>query len=60
MTMLILAKAAGIAIGTDGDELAMLVPLKVPRDVRSWFENELYKYKAEVIDIIQRENGGGS
>jgi hypothetical protein len=41
------ATARGIRIGTDGDDLLMLVPVRVK------------EYRAEIIDIIQRENGGG-
>ena len=55
---LILAEAAGlgIKIATDGTELVMLAPLRVPGAVRRAFEAALEEYRAEVIDAIQRDN----
>ena len=53
------AAALGIRVGTDGNELLMVAPLRVPREARRWFETKLDEYKAEVIDFIQRENAGG-
>jgi hypothetical protein len=50
------ATALDIHVGTDGSELVMLTPLRVPRDVRRWFEAELEKYRADVIEIIQQQN----
>jgi hypothetical protein len=50
------ARAAGIAVGTDGDEIVLLAPLKVPREVRCWFETALYNYKAEIIEVILRSS----
>jgi hypothetical protein len=47
------ASARGIAIGTDGAALIMVAPLKMPRG----FETG-YKYKAEIIATIQRDNAG--
>jgi hypothetical protein len=50
------AQALGIRIGTNGDDLILVAPLKVPRDVRRWFEKKLDEFRAEIISIIQREN----
>jgi len=52
------ALSLGIAFGTDGDELVMLAPLKVPRDVRRWFEHWLNEFKSEAIDIILADHNG--
>jgi len=52
------AQALGIAVGTDGTELVMLAPMRVPREVRRQFERALDKYAAEIIAVIQRENAG--
>jgi hypothetical protein len=41
--------------GTDGDEILMLAPLRMPRDVRRWFEIWLNEFRAEVIAIIQAD-----
>jgi len=53
------AAAAGIKVGTDGDEIVMLAPMRVPGDVRRWFERKLYEYREAVIAIIVLENAGG-
>jgi hypothetical protein len=50
------AQLMGIRVGTDGNELVMIAPMRVPRETRLWFETKLYEYKAEIIDFIQREN----
>jgi hypothetical protein len=50
------ALALGIRVGTDGEELVLVAPLKVPRETRRWFETKLDEFRAEVIDFIQREN----
>jgi hypothetical protein len=50
------ALALGIRVGTNGAELLMIAPLKVPREVHVQFEIALNKFRAEVIEIIQREN----
>jgi hypothetical protein len=52
------AQALGIRVGTDGNELVMVAPLRIPRDVRRWFEHWLDQFRDEVIDIILRENAG--
>jgi hypothetical protein len=53
------AQALGIKIATDGVDVIVLAPMRVPGDVRRWFETALHRHKAAVIDIIQAENGGG-
>ena len=45
------ALSLGIRVLTDGNELAMLVPVKVPRAVRVRFET--HEFRAEVIAVIQ-------
>jgi hypothetical protein len=50
------ATALGIRVGTDGRELVMLAPLRVPRETRRWFEAALDQHRGEVIKVIQREN----
>ena len=50
------AQALGIAVGTDGTELVMLAPMRVPRDFRRWFEHWLNQFRDEVVDIVLREN----
>jgi len=51
------ARALGIHVGCalDGSELLMVAPLRVPREVRRWFEYWLDEFRDEVIGIIQRE-----
>jgi hypothetical protein len=54
------AAGLGIRVGASNDgEGVMAVPARVPREVRCWFEIELYKYKVEIIEVILRENAGG-
>jgi hypothetical protein len=54
------AAGLGIRVGASNDgEVVMVVPARVPREVRCWFETELYKYKAAIIAVIQQENVGG-
>jgi hypothetical protein len=49
----------GIHVGArDADDIIMLAPMRVPREVRRWFEIQLDKYGVEVAGIIQRENAG--
>jgi len=50
------AAGLGIRVGTDGNELVLLAPMRVPREVRRWFETKLDEFRAEIIDFIQREN----
>jgi hypothetical protein len=55
------ARALGIRIGAapDGSDWVMLVPRSVPRETRVWFARKLKEFRAEVIDLILRENAGG-
>jgi hypothetical protein len=52
------ALALGIHVGVapDGSEIVLLAPLKVPREVRKWFEHRIDEFRAEVIAVILREN----
>lgn len=52
------ALALGIRVGAapDGSELVMLGPVKVPYETQKWFATKLDEFRAEVIDIILREN----
>jgi len=50
------ALALGIRVGTDGTELFMVGPLRVPYETRRWFEIKLNEFRTEVIDIIEQEN----
>jgi len=50
------ATALGIAVGTDGNELVMLAPVRVPYETQKWFATKFDEFQTEVIDIIQREN----
>jgi hypothetical protein len=49
----------GIRVGAapDGSELILVAPLRIPYDVRHWFEVWLDNFRDEAIDIILRENG---
>jgi len=53
------ATALGIRIGAnaDGSELAILAPMRVPRETRRWFETRLEEHRAEVIEVIQKNAG---
>jgi hypothetical protein len=53
----ILAEAAalGMHVGTNGDELMLLTPLRIPYASRRTFEIALEKYRAEIIQIVLRE-----
>jgi len=53
------ALSLGIRVLTDGDQLAMLVPVKLPRAVRVRFENLLYEFRTEIVALIQAQNPGG-
>ena len=53
------ANGLGIRVLTDGLELAMLVPVKVPRAVRVQFETLLYEFRTEIVALIQAKNPGG-
>ena len=51
------ALALGIRVGTDGSELVMVAPMRVPRETRRWFETRLEEHRAEVIEAIQKNAG---
>ena len=50
------AKALGIRVGTNGDELVMLAPLRIPYASRRTFEAALEAHRAEIIAHIIAEN----
>ena len=51
------AAGLGIRVGASNDgEVFMVVPARVPREVRCWFETALYNYKAEIIEVILRSS----
>ena len=54
------ATALGIRVGcdADGSELILVAPMRVPYDVRRWFEIWLNEFRAEVIAVIQADAGG--
>jgi hypothetical protein len=54
--LLAAANSLNIKVGTDGTELVMLVPVKVPWETQKWFSTKLYEFKAEVIATILQEN----
>jgi hypothetical protein len=53
------ATALGLHVGTDGTEVVMLAPVRVPYETQKWFATKLDEFRAEVIAFIQRENAGG-
>jgi hypothetical protein len=46
------ALAAGIRIGTDGTEVVMLAPLKIPIASRRTFETAIHAHQDEIITLI--------
>jgi hypothetical protein len=44
-----------IRVGTNGEELVLLAPLRIPSASRRPFEEALEAYRAEVIEIVLRE-----
>jgi hypothetical protein len=54
------ATALGIRVGTDGDEVILVAPMRVPRETRRWFETQLAQHGAEVIAIIMADAGASS
>jgi hypothetical protein len=42
-------------VGTDGTDIVLLAPARIPRDVRRWFETWLNEFRAEVIAVIQAD-----
>jgi hypothetical protein len=51
------ARALGIRVGTNGDEVVMLAPMRVPGEILRVFETEFEKHKQRVINFILTENG---
>jgi hypothetical protein len=50
------ARALGIAVGTDGVELVMVAPLRIPRASRLTFEAAFQKSRDEIIAHILAES----
>jgi hypothetical protein len=50
------ALALGIRVGTDGEELVMLAPLRIPSTSRRTFETALENFRTEVIELVMRES----
>ena len=50
------AAAAGIKVGTDGTELVMVAPLKMPWEFRRSFERAIEAHQTEIIALIMAEN----
>ena len=49
------AATAGIKLGTDGVELIMAVPLKMPRGSRLSFERAIAEHQQEIMRLILSE-----
>ena len=49
------AEALGMSVGTNGTELLLSAPLRIPRESRRTFEDALQAYRAEVIEIVMPE-----
>jgi hypothetical protein len=52
------ASALGIRVGTNGNEVVLIAPLKVPTDVRREFERAIDQHRQEIIDQIMRGGAG--
>jgi hypothetical protein len=52
------AEKLGIKVGTDGEELVVALPLRLPREVRASFEAAAEACRAAVIEHILHENEG--
>jgi hypothetical protein len=50
------AEALGIAVGTDGYELAMILPMRIPTATRRDFKDAIDNYQDEIIAHILAEN----
>jgi len=50
------ARALDIRVGTNGEELVMLAPMKIPRETRRALETAIEGYRQEVIALIMAEN----
>jgi hypothetical protein len=50
------ARALGIAVGTDGAELVIIAPMRIPRASRLTVEAAFQKHRAEIIAHILAES----
>jgi hypothetical protein len=50
------ASNLGVKVGTNGIELLMLAPARIPTETRRWFEAALDQHRAAVIAVIMAEN----
>lgn len=48
------AAALGIRVGSNGDDLVMVAPFRIPRESRRTFETALETYRDEVIEILMQ------
>jgi len=46
-----------VRVSPDQNELILVASLRVPRNVRRWFEHWIDQFRDEILDIIQHENG---
>jgi hypothetical protein len=49
------AVEAGLKVGTDGSDLLILSPLRMPRDQYFAHQRELVEHRSEIIGLIERE-----
>jgi hypothetical protein len=49
------AVEAGLKVGTDGENLLIGSPLRMPRDVYFSLQDRLIEHRAEIIALIERE-----
>jgi hypothetical protein len=49
------AAALGIRVGTDGTEVVMLAPLRIPTACRRAIEDAIYAHRREIIRHIKGE-----
>jgi hypothetical protein len=50
------ALVAGIRVGSNGEDIILVAPLRVPCELRCQFEAAIEKYRSEVIAVIMAEN----
>jgi hypothetical protein len=50
------AADAGIKIGTDGTDLILAIPPRLPSEVRRSFEQAIAQHEREIIALILAEN----
>jgi hypothetical protein len=48
-----------IRVGTNGDDVLALFPLKLPADVRRSFERAIDEHQQEIMAFILAEQGNG-